>query len=146
MLVLALAFVALAATESATIAPSNDLAAIEAASRAFSRAFVEGDTTTLGELYTEDCVLVPPGRTLRGRAAAVRWFAPRPGRATLEHAMDSAEIRLDGDVAFDVGIWRQVWKRGEDSGENQGQYFVVWRRGSDGKWRIEYDMWHRPGD
>jgi metallo-beta-lactamase class B len=53
-------------------AGQDDRAAIAAASRTFSDAYVRGDTATIRGLYTPDAVLLPPGREIRGRDAIVR--------------------------------------------------------------------------
>lgn len=120
-------------------------AAILAASAAFSRAYVYGDMETLAGLYTEDAVLLPPGRVVRGREAIADYFAPSPGRRNLSHSMRPDDLRIHGDTAVDSGTWTNVWQ--VDGGEPrraEERYLVVWRRGDDGRWRIEYDMWHRP--
>lgn len=120
-------------------------AAIESASRAFSAAYVAGDTATIRRLYTEDAVLLPPGAEVRGRDGIARYFAPGPRRTNLTHAMASDAIRITGATAVDVGTWTNVWTiDGGPRQEASGRYLVVWRRGDDGHWRIEYDMWHRP--
>lgn len=121
--------------------------AILAASAAFSRAYVEGDMETLAALYTEDAVLLPPGRVVRGREAIARYFAPRPGRRNLSHSMRPDDLRIHGDTAVDSGTWTNVWQTGDGEPRRaEERYLVVWRRGDDGRWRIEYDMWHRPRD
>jgi ketosteroid isomerase-like protein len=90
-------------------------------------------------------VLLPPGSEVYGRDRIVRYFAPGPRRVNLRHAMESAELRVTGDVAIDVGTWSNRWRIGEgEVQEAADRYLVVWRRGADGRWRIEYDMWHRP--
>lgn len=125
--------------------PDTDSLAVLAASRAFSDAYVAGDLETLGSVYVEDAVLYPPGSVIRGRAAIRRYFAPGPGRTNLAHAMTSERLTFDGDVAVDVGVWSNTWRRGDEGPQAaEGRYLVVWRRGADGRWRIEYDMWHRP--
>lgn len=126
-------------------AQTSDSTEIAAASHQFSAAYVRGDTATIRELYTPDAVLLPPASEVRGRDAIVRYFAPGPRRENVSHAMESSELRIDGDVAVDVGTWRNVWRiDGGPAQEAADRYLVVWRRGGDGAWRIEYDMWHRP--
>jgi len=133
-----------AAAAAAQEGAADTAGAIAAASRAFSAAFVRGDTATIRDLYTTDAVLRPPGREVRGRDAIVRYFAPGP-RENVSHAMETDELRVTGDVAVDSGTWRHRWRTpGGDVQEASERYLVIWRRGDDGRWRIEYDMWHRP--
>jgi ketosteroid isomerase-like protein/peptidoglycan/xylan/chitin deacetylase (PgdA/CDA1 family) len=120
---------------------------IGAASRAFSAAYVAGDTAAIRELYTVDAALLPPERDVHGRDAIVRYFAPARSRTNIAHAMTSQDLRISDDSAVDVGTWSNSWRVGEEPvREASGRYLVVWRLGTDGRWRIEYDMWHRaPG-
>jgi uncharacterized protein (TIGR02246 family) len=137
--------VAQAPGEAASRADETAAREIAAASRAFSSAYVAGDTAAIRELYTEDAVLLPPDREVRGRDAIVRYFAPGPRRRNIAHAMRSEDLRVTGETAIDAGTWSNTWQSGEDPvGEASGRYMVIWRRGEDGRWRIEYDMWHRP--
>lgn len=123
-----------------------DRRAITEASRAFSAAYVAGDTASIRDLYTDDAVLLPPGGEVRGRDAIVRYFAPGPRRVNEAHAMTSSELRIDGDRAVDLGTWSNTWRiGGGEPSRAEERYLVVWRRGADGRWRIEIDMWHRPG-
>lgn len=118
---------------------------IEAASRAFSDAYVRGDTAAIGRLYTENAVLLPPGRRVEGRQAIKAYFAPNPNRQNLSHAMASSELTIRGDIAVDVGTWSNSWRMGEEDAQEASEtYLVVWEKGTDGRWRIRYDMWHQP--
>ena len=128
-----------------TVSGSDPREEITAASRAFSDAYVAGDTAMIRALYTPDALLLPPNRDVRGREAIGRYFAPRPRRTNVAHAMTSDELRISGGAAIDVGTWSSSWRiDGGPVQEASGRYLVVWRRGEDGRWRIEYDMWHRP--
>lgn len=132
-------------SQPAPLAVADDRAAIAAASRAFSAAYLRNDTAALGQLYADSGVLLPPGREIRGRAAIQRYFAWGPRHRQLEHAMTSAELRIHGDVAIDVGTWTSTAQRGDNPPATASErYLVVWVRESDGQWRILYDMWHRP--
>lgn len=121
----------------------DDSLAIAEAARAFSRAYVEGDSATIASLYTEDALLLPPGRDVRGREGAVRWFYAPPARRPREHHLQAEALRIHGDIATDVGHWNVVNAAGE---EFRGRYLVVWRKDDDGRWRMMYDMWHSPPD
>ena len=118
-----------------------DSVAIVDAARAFSRAYVEGDTITLASLYTSDALLLPANRDVRGNRSGARWFYSPPGRRPADHFLHAETIEIEGDVAIDVGHWNQVSARGDTA---TGRYLVVWRRGDDERWRMAYDMWHPP--
>ena len=122
---------------------ARDSTQIAAASRSFSQAYVRGDTAAIRALYTEDAVLLPPGREVRGLDGIAQYFAPSPNRVNITHRMESSELRLRGDVAIDIGTWHNTWRIGDAPERSASDwYLVVWRRGDDGRWRIEYDMWH----
>lgn len=123
----------------------NDRSRIAAAGQAFSRAYVAGDTAAIRDFYTPDAVLLPPDGEVRGRDAIVRYYAPGPRLRQLHHAMISHDLRVVGDLAVDAGTWTNTVQRvGQPPREASGRYLVVWRRSGDGRWRIEYDVWHRP--
>ena len=123
----------------------DDETSIRQAAAAFSAAFEAGDTTSLGNLYTEDALLLAPGDTVRGRTAIRRYFRPREGGRPFDHQLIADDLQVHGDVAVDRGRWIQEFDL-EDGGTSRssGVYLVVWRRAADGRWRMSYDMWHAP--
>jgi uncharacterized protein (TIGR02246 family) len=129
----------------ATTQTADDETSIRHAAAAFSAAFEAGDTTSLGNLYTDDALLLAPGDTIRGRTAIRRYFRPREGGRPFEHQLIADELQVHGDVAIDRGRWIQEFEL-ENGGTNRfsGVYLVVWHRGADGRWRMSYDMWHAP--
>jgi len=146
-LVLAICVAGCAPPEESRSTSGADEAAIMAASQAFSAAYVYGDTTAIRNLYTEDAVLLPAGREIRGRDRITRFFSPNRRRTNVSHSMVSSELKVTGDLAVDIGHWSNTWRIGDAEPQDATErYLIVWRRCSDGKWRIEYDMWHRPSD
>ncbi len=120
-------------------------AAIAAASRAFSDAYVRNDMAALGMVYTSDAVLLPPDREVRGREAIMRYFSWGPKFRQIAHRMEPSEVVINGNVAIDSGMWHSTNVRGDaEPSTATGRYLVVWIRESDGEWRMKYDIWHRP--
>ena len=131
--------------ESVSRSAEEDRASVLSQSRAFSAAYVAGDTAGVREVYMTDAMLLPPGREIAGQDAIVRYFGPVENRTNLAHAMTSSRLDIIGDVAIDVGTWSNTWRIGDGEEQTASErYLVVWRRGPDGVWRILQDMWHRP--
>lgn len=120
-------------------------AMLAAANRAFSAAYVAGDAAGVAALYTEDAMLIPPGRTVRGRGAIQRYFTAPPGRRQLDHRLTTEEQWIDGATATEFGTWFSVTQReGVPPDTASERYLLVWKRERDGRWRMQVDMWHRP--
>ena len=140
----------LAAAPALAQTPADSAAAaagIAEAARAFSRALEQGDAAGMAEQYVEDATLVPPnGRLVTGREAILAFWSPRnPEFRTLEHSLTTDRLEVAGDVAIEVGTWRQrAQLRDEAPGEAAGRYLVVWRRQPDGSWRMQFDGWTAP--
>lgn len=126
-----------------------DRLAIAEASRAFSAAYVAGDTAALGALYTQDAVLMPPNRNIEGNERIRAYFAPAEGRTQVGHELTSERLLIDGDLAIDMGTWSSTTQSEEAEPRTSSErYLVVWRRQQDGSWKMAWDAWHwpRPGD
>ncbi len=131
------------AAQSAPTTP--DSAAVAANARAFSAAFVANDMAALGQLYTEDATLLPSQREVHGRAAIERYFTHGPNQQQVSHLLQPESLIQSGNMIVDVGTWTSTTQRGsEEPVTASGRYLVVWVKGADGKWRMQYDMWHPP--
>ena len=129
----------------ATQRPSPDgvLAAIAAASRAFSARYEQGDAAGQAALYTADAVILPPGRpAIRGRAAIHAYRTLAPGPRVLEHRVTADSVIVEDRVAYD---WGTFTVRGERNGEGYrggGKYLIIWREVTPGTWLMQFDMWN----
>jgi uncharacterized protein (TIGR02246 family) len=130
------------------LAQSNDAAAdsaaIHAASRAFSAAYVRGDAEAMAAAYTADGVIFPErAEMITGREAIRRYWTWAPGNRVTHHLATPAQIRVEGDVAYDYGVFEIAGERGgEPWGPRHGKYVIVWRREADGAWRMQLDIWN----
>jgi ketosteroid isomerase-like protein len=114
---------------------------------AFSRALERGDAAAMGDQYVEDATLIPPnGRMITGREAILAFWTPRnPDFRTLAHSLTTDRLEVVGDVAVEVGTWRQEGQlRDEAARQSAGRYLVVWRRQPDGVWKMQFDSWTAP--
>lgn len=117
-------------------------AAITAANRAFSRAYLAGDTAAIRRMYHPDALALPPNaRAVTGARDVSSLFAsPRHSRR-LEHALYTERLVPAGDGLVELGTWYDRWERsGGERGAAAGRYVLTWvRDGND--WKIAADAW-----
>lgn len=118
-------------------------AEIEAASREFSAAYVRGDVDSMVALYTPDAVIFPNNsEMIQGHEAIRRYWTLAPGQILTHHRATRTEIRVDGDHAYDYGVYEIAGtSNGAAWGPSHGKYVIVWRRTPAG-WRMHLDMWN----
>ena len=122
----------------------NDAAAVEAAERALAADLERGDAALVASHYTEDGVLLLPGRApLTGRAAIEAHF--RTVFAGWELAMEdsrTAEVLVEGDFASLRGsvvqrARRKTWPR--VGAALRLRHLLVLRRVAGGEWKVVWD-------
>jgi uncharacterized protein (TIGR02246 family) len=106
-------------------------------------AFKGRDPAALAALYTEDAVLMPPGKpVLHGKAAIRAWFEqalPRLGAIRLS----STGVRTEGSLAVLTGTFRIQPAAASPSvdSERLGKYILVLTRAGE-EWKICWDLWN----
>ncbi|HET6639780.1 MAG TPA: DUF4440 domain-containing protein [Gemmatimonadota bacterium] len=143
------ALLCLASTGYAQVETDSTAAAegIALSAQAFSRALERGDAEGMAAQYVDDAVVVPPGgRMIAGRDSIRVFWTPRnPDFRTLAHSLTTDRLEVVGDVAIEVGTWRQEGQlRNEAPRVSAGRYQVVWRRQPDGVWKMQFDTWTAP--
>lgn len=118
--------------------------AIAAANDEFARALERGDARALAALFAEDGQLIPASQRgfVSGRPEIEAYQARRlQGRRYLEVAITTAELGVSGDLAWETGTSRVKLQQGEGAPVTlTGRYLVVWKRGTDGRWRIRAEL------
>ena len=105
----------------------------------FEQAFISGDGTKVGALYTEDAIAFPPGSPrIEGREAVGKLWQSVIDSGAKDLQLEALEIRARGDAAYEVGRVNLT----TPNGSAEGKYIVIWRQGDDGVWRLHRDIWN----
>jgi uncharacterized protein (TIGR02246 family) len=119
-------------------------AQIEQAAVRFADAFNRGDVAALGAMYdTGAVVLAPNAPPMRGRQNIETFWtgAKQQGFQTLNLTVGSVEVI--GNHAIELGSYTLVVQPpGQGEVTDRGKYMVVWRRQSDGSWKLYRDMFN----
>ncbi len=125
------------------LAQSRDEEQIRKASAKFSADYVRGDFVAMTNCYTDDALVMAPGRdALVGKATILEFW--KTTTVPLTHESFPEKITIEGDQAHDYGyFYVQTQKPGEPPGPlNSAKYYIRWKKGSDGVWRMAFDMWN----
>jgi uncharacterized protein (TIGR02246 family) len=124
--------------------PAAVRATIEATEKQWSAAYLKGDMAALSALYTDDgASIMPAGEWARGREAVGKSI-----QATLDTVNVTAredvteEVTVAGDYAVEIGSysWTGTAKKGGKAVGEKGRYMVLWKKGSDGTWKLHRDI------
>lgn len=108
-------------------------------------AYDAGDADGVAAQYTEDALLMSPGKpATEGRQAIADSLRPFFAAFRGELAQEIEEIEVLGDQAYMRGRIRikVTAKRGRAKAELHGKYIAIARRCPDGVWRFSRDIYN----
>lgn len=121
-------------------------AALDSTYAVFTEAYERANVQLLmDEVYARDGYYLPPGSPIlhgqdqfRGQFSFLERFA-RDGGPGPRITFDIVDRDIDGDLAYDIGVY-SILPPGaaEDVEPGQGKFIVIWKR-IDGDWRIWAD-------
>ena len=118
---------------------TSDISSLRAAEEALAEAFESPDLTAWVDFYTDDAIFVGPGApAIEGRSALLD-AAPQISISSMEIVADSTL----GTGEFAATLGRATWvsgPQGSDAPKVRRRFLMVWRRGSDGRWRIAREL------
>ena len=136
------------APESAAVesqATQADEAAIKGVHLRVTRAIKEKDAGSLLALFDSDLVVMPPNEPpIVGKAALRSWFLRLTDQFSIELDSSVEELKVSGDWAFERFSFRQTMTPtgGGEPATARGKGIHVFRRQSDGSWKIARDIWN----
>ena len=116
-------------------------AAIEAAGAEFLEAFNAGDAEAASATYTEDAVVLPPGKeAVEGRAAIQEAMAADLAEMEgMVMSFETTEVQAAHGHALEVGGY--TVEGADGTHVDHGKYIVIWKNTDDG-WKMSRDIWN----
>jgi len=137
-----LAALALAALP-ARAGSQEDVAQMQAGTRAWTAAYNAGRVEPILALYGPDAVVMPPDAPLAAGADAIRaWATADVAAAQAAHLRilpTEGAAGVAGDLGWNSGVFKIVDASGSTVGT--GKFVEVWRR-DHGQWRMIRDIWN----
>jgi ketosteroid isomerase-like protein len=124
---------------------ASDVAAINEARRRWFTAMNADDVNGLVMPLTEDVVVFPPNESpLVGLEGSRAWHKARVDQFTTELTIASSEVSGGRVWAFDQLYYtiRLTPRAGGSSIHDSGPCIWIWRRETDGRWRIARAIWN----
>jgi len=127
--------------EAAGLTP-EDIATIEASSKAWVDAALAGDWESLAHLYAPDGILMPPNVSVfEGRDAIREYFEGMP--TIIEFDLETLELDGRSDLAYLRGRYTMTLALdGGGSVVDSGKYLEIRRKMRDGSWPIHIDTFN----
>jgi ketosteroid isomerase-like protein len=119
-----------------------DKQALIAIETAFASTVATKDKDKFAAMIADDATFIGPSGVKRGKHMVVEAWASLfdPASPLLEWHPLIAELSADGTIGITRGPWvlRGKGKDGKAT-EERGTFNSVWRKGSDGSWKILFD-------
>jgi ketosteroid isomerase-like protein len=123
---------------------SDDLEAIRAVGRHWRELYASGRFAEIPDLYTVDTLVMPRGRPrIEGREQMRRAIGGLAAGRRVAIEVTEREAWVSGDYGWFVGDFRVTYSPPDPNAAPTTEYgrsLVIFRRDSDGRWRIHRDM------
>jgi ketosteroid isomerase-like protein len=97
--------------------------------------------------YAEDALEMPPGEPMVKGKEAMRQRSARlmqSGIKVKSMQFTPTDVQMANDIAYEIGTIQCSGTLGDGQPDVNytGKYVVVWRKRTDGSWRIAADIWN----
>lgn len=119
---------------------SSGLASLVEAERSFARTSVEkGVRESFYQFFAEDGINFQPHPTNTREAIRKEPAPPQPPPVTLNWEPAYADISRAGDLGYTTGPYWVTDKGPQKRPTRHGYYFSIWKKQSDGSWKVVVD-------
>jgi uncharacterized protein (TIGR02246 family) len=103
----------------------------------------QGDAAGMGDMYTDDAILLPSGaERADGRDAIQAFWAKSLGAGVEDVELETESLKALGkDLVYEIGSYRTTPK---DAEPVTGYYLVLWKR-VEGEWKLHVDIFNENG-
>lgn len=119
---------------------SDDGLMLRMRSDSWENALNAGNVDELVDFYTDSSRVLPPNAELSAGDDAVRAHFGGMIGAGLGGTLTTIEARECGDIGYNVGLYSLADPSG--TSVDRGKFVEIWRRDTDGMWRISNDIWN----
>ncbi len=122
----------------------SDVEQIKRLSAEFSGNYMKKDFQKLGEAYTDDAVLLSPGRDIIIGKENIYNFWSAGTSTYVQHTIVPEQIIVKGDEAHDFGYFFTQAKNNDGTIGPllSAKYYIIWARLPGGTWKMKMDMWN----
>jgi ketosteroid isomerase-like protein len=124
--------------------PASDVAAVRAVGLQWQSHYQAGRFSDIPDLYTRDTVVMPRGRPrIEGREAMRRGLGGLAAGRKVNIEITEREIQVAGNYAWFLGDFRVTYSSRDTAvlpRIEHGRSLILFRRDTDGQWRIHRDM------
>jgi len=121
-------------------------AAIAAIDKKFMEDVNRGDAAAGAAAYTDDAILMPPNHSpLEGKQAIEKYLAEIGLQLQASNfQLSILEVDVQGDTTIVRGNYSSSFTvpRTDAPMEDRGKTLNVWKRQTDGSWKIHRDIWN----
>ena len=105
--------------------------------------FNSGDLAGMAEQISEDGVSMPPNQSaILGKSGTLEFLKEGLAAASTHMDIEPQELVVTDDYAIDHFDWVQQITTDGKTSEDRGNCIWVWRKESDGQWRLWKAIWN----
>ncbi len=120
--------------------------AIDKGHELFLAAMEANDPQALGRLCANDALFMPPNEaSVVGSTGVANWYDGVVKQARTNNVtVSNRNVVVSGDIGYERGIfvWQLTPLAGGGPIQSRGNFLAIWRRETDGTWKIVHNIWN----